>query len=133
MFLQVKNISLPVSSVESSGRWYAEMIGARVSRYNDLQLGFFFLPSVDDLYFVLTAVADDTQRLGLRAAGRMLPVVTFYAPNISEVHRMLQARGVAVGPLDMGEDGPYAFGFEDPDGNCFAVTNIALRAEDVGA
>ena len=132
MISRVAAVEIPVSVLEKSVQWYAEIldlapIGEVTASAEAVMLRFPGSPAdVPGVYLVRT---DATERLGFHTAGRTWPqsIVDFYTDDLAAFHGHLTRYGVPTNrdSLDFAPGEPGGFGFLDPDGNSLGATNVS--------
>jgi hypothetical protein len=125
LFSAVTRIGIPVSDVSKAARWCADMLDAQISDYRDDHLAPMLIPDISGIDFFLMRVGE-TRRLRFSSADgqRAYCIFSLLAINVAPIYARLKERGVTLGPLEQGEDGPDGFWFEDLEGNQFEVSAL---------
>lgn len=125
IFHYVSTIEVPVRDLEASAAWYSRVLSADETWRGETSALLRMRHAHVQIYLVK---ATGSERLGFTnpQSGVVHSIVDFYSPDLVEAHAALQALGVAVTELRLHANDRGGFGFDDPDGNRFGVTNLPL-------
>jgi len=116
----VRTVSIPVEDQDAAARFYIDTLGFTELRDNPTPSGGRWIelaPGTDTTNVTLEPAAPDQTRgaIGIR----------FTTDDAEAAHAELQAVGVDTDEILRWPGVPAMFGFRDPDGNAFSVTETA--------
>jgi predicted enzyme related to lactoylglutathione lyase len=115
-------IALPVEDVDRAIGFYVDQLGWNLDHDHTVN---------DDIRFVQVTPPGSACSIAIGKGlirGEQGPIRTLQVvvTDVEAVHRELTGKGVAVSPIDDMPWGSFVY-FEDPDGNAWAVQQIAPR------
>jgi catechol 2,3-dioxygenase-like lactoylglutathione lyase family enzyme len=118
----IRTVSVPVQDQSSALRFFTEVLGFELLRDVPTPNGgrwIELLPGGGDVIVTLEPATPDTTRgsIGIR----------FTTEDAAGTRDALAAAGVEVGELLRWPGTPPMFGFSDPDGNAFSVTELGVH------
>ena len=116
----IRTVSVPVADQDAALAFYVEVLGFTKLRDNAMPNGGRWIelgPGDDSVVITLEPAAANLTRgaIGIR----------FSTESAEAAHAALQAAGVDTGEILRWPGVPPMFGFRDPDGNAFSVTELA--------
>lgn len=116
----IRTVSVPVADQDAALAFYVEVLGFTKLRDNAMPNGGRWIelgPGDDSVVITLEPASANLTRgaIGIR----------FSTESAEAAHAALQAAGVDTGEILRWPGVPPMFGFRDPDGNAFSVTELA--------
>ena len=116
----IRTVSVPVADQDAALAFYVEVLGFTKLRDNAMPNGGRWIelgPGDDSVVITLEPAAANLTRgaIGIR----------FSTESAEAAHAALQAAGVDTGEILRWPGVPPMFGYRDPDGNAFSVTELA--------
>jgi catechol 2,3-dioxygenase-like lactoylglutathione lyase family enzyme len=123
VFHYVSTIEVPVRDLAASAAWYERVLSTEVTWHGEASMLLRMRHAHLQLYLVETS-SGERLRFANPKSGVVHSVVDFFSPDLAAAHAALHALGVAVTDLRLHANDRGGFGFDDPDGNRFGVTNV---------
>ena len=126
VFHYLSTIEVPVTDVDAACAWYENMLSAHTT-WRGENAAMLRMRTCHVQIFLVHSDGSDRLQFRSRQGGVIHSVIDFYCPDLPGMHAWLHEHGVSTTPLSVHDNGLGGFGFDDPDGNRFGVTNVPFH------